>query len=132
MPAVPSRARAIAENLRRVREAKGVSIRALAAAANVSTQTVVNIEKGLGCNVSTLESLSEALSVPFEDLVAMPVSTASGEALLERFRRSEWHALAEVTAEEEDWLRSHAVEYLGEEEPPDKAVWLLLLARRER
>jgi transcriptional regulator with XRE-family HTH domain len=52
--------------LRQAREAKGYSLRDLAAAAGVSTRTVLNIEEGKGNTAScvVLASLADALGVP--------------------------------------------------------------------
>lgn len=60
----------VGENIRRLRERAGMSLRELAAAAQVSTSTLSNIEAGTGNpGVQTLVHISGALGVPFSELV---------------------------------------------------------------
>jgi DNA-binding XRE family transcriptional regulator len=122
---------AIAANLRRLRAKHGLSIRRLADTIEASTQTIVNIEGGAGCHSATLERIADALGEPLEELVIEPVSEEAGVAVLERFRASEWYAVASPTPEEEHWIATEAVRWLGSETPPDKAILHLLLSHRE-
>jgi transcriptional regulator with XRE-family HTH domain len=60
----------LGDNVRRLRERAGLSLRELAAQATVSTSTLSNIEAGLGNpGVETLVSIAGALGVPFSELV---------------------------------------------------------------
>ena len=60
----------LGDNVRRLRERAGLSLRELAAHATVSTSTLSNIEAGLGNpGVETLVSIAGALGVPFSELV---------------------------------------------------------------
>lgn len=132
-------ARAIGANLLRHRNERGFSQRELANRAGVHHNTVMNIEHGLGGSRESYERLAEALGITLDDLVAMPVSSSPSGPLIDRFVQSWWcaklaqeHGMALTTAEE-SWLRtSQIAEWLGTEEPPDKAIYLLVLARRER
>jgi len=60
----------VAENIRRLRERAGMSLRELATLAQVSTSTLSNIEAATGNpGVQTLVHISGALGVPFSELV---------------------------------------------------------------
>jgi transcriptional regulator with XRE-family HTH domain len=60
----------VGDNVRRLRERSGLSLRELAARATVSTSTLSNLEAGLGNpGVETLVDISRALNVAFSDLV---------------------------------------------------------------
>ena len=56
--------------LRQVRERKLMTIRELAAAAGISTNTVVRLERGLPAEFRTVRKLAEALRVEPQDLMA--------------------------------------------------------------
>jgi transcriptional regulator with XRE-family HTH domain len=61
----------VGDNIRRLRERAGMSLRELATLARVSTSTLSNIEAGTGNpGVQTLVHISGALGVPFSELVA--------------------------------------------------------------
>jgi transcriptional regulator with XRE-family HTH domain len=136
---VPDRAKAIGENLSRLRDAAGLTLRQLAKRAGVHYNTVANVEHGLGGTVDTLERLSGALGVPFDDLVAMPVGAAlTNDAVVARFKRSRWCEMLKLEGgsplrpKEEDWLRNVPLRWLGVSAPTDKTLYLLVLARREQ
>jgi transcriptional regulator with XRE-family HTH domain len=60
----------VGDNVRRLRERAGLSLRELATRANVATSTLSNLEAGIGNpGVETLVSISGALAVPFSELV---------------------------------------------------------------
>ena len=60
----------VADNVRRLRVRAGLSLRELAARAEVSTSTLSNLESGTGNpGVETLVHISGALGVPFSELV---------------------------------------------------------------
>ncbi len=60
----------VGENIRRLRERAGLSLRELAARAAISTSTLSNLESGVGNpGVETLVNISSALEVPFSELV---------------------------------------------------------------
>lgn len=60
----------VGDNVRRLRERAGLSLRELATHATVSTSTLSNIEAGTGNpGVETLVSIAGALGVPFSELV---------------------------------------------------------------
>jgi transcriptional regulator with XRE-family HTH domain len=60
----------VGDNIRRLRERAGLSLRELATLAKVSTSTLSNIEAGTGNpGVQTLVHVSGALGVPFSELV---------------------------------------------------------------
>lgn len=63
----------VAENLRRLRTAAGLSQQALAEASNVSRRMLVGIESGdANVSLNTLDRIAEALGVTFGDLVKSP------------------------------------------------------------
>ena len=55
--------------LKELRLDKGLSQEKLAQAADISKQTVVNIENGADANVSTIRKLATALNVPIAALL---------------------------------------------------------------
>jgi transcriptional regulator with XRE-family HTH domain len=60
----------VGDNVRRLRERAGLSLRELAAQATVSTSTLSGIEAGAGNpGVETLVNIAGALGVPFSELV---------------------------------------------------------------
>lgn len=60
----------LADNIRRLRERAGLSLRELATRAGISTSTLSNIEAALGNpGVETLVNIAGALGVPFSELV---------------------------------------------------------------
>lgn len=60
----------LADNVRRLRERAGLSLRELAVRAGVSTSTLSNLEAGTGNpGVETLVTIGSALGVPFSELV---------------------------------------------------------------
>lgn len=60
----------VGENVRRLRERAGLSLRELASRAGVSASTLSGLESGTGNpNVETLVDISGALGVPFSELV---------------------------------------------------------------
>ena len=60
----------VGENVRRLRERAGLSLRELAVRAEVSTSTLSNLESGTGNpGVETLVNIGGALGVPFSELV---------------------------------------------------------------
>ncbi|WP_256961130.1 helix-turn-helix domain-containing protein [Salinicola salarius] len=68
----------VATNVRRLRQAAGLSQQALADQAGVSRRMLVNIEKGdVNVSLSTLDRLAEALGVLFYALVQPPDSEDS-------------------------------------------------------
>jgi transcriptional regulator with XRE-family HTH domain len=63
----------VGANLRRLRQAAGLSQTALAEAANVSRRTIINLEAGeANISLSGLDRLAEALGATFVDLVSAP------------------------------------------------------------
>ena len=63
----------VAENLRRLRTAAGLSQQALAEASDVSRRMLVGIESGdANVSLNTLDRIAEALGVTFGDLVKAP------------------------------------------------------------
>jgi transcriptional regulator with XRE-family HTH domain len=126
------RAQAIGENVRRYREAAGLSLRALAAKAGVHRNTVLNTEKGKGITVDTLERIAAALSISFEDLALLPVSELETGPLVDRFLKSHWAKMLELKEDEIRFLQSASlVKWVGAS-PSEKALYLLILAQRER
>jgi transcriptional regulator with XRE-family HTH domain len=60
----------VGDNVRRLRERAGLSLRELATRAEVSTSTLSNLESGTGNpGVETLVHISGALGVPFSELI---------------------------------------------------------------
>jgi transcriptional regulator with XRE-family HTH domain len=60
----------VGDNVRRLRERAGLSLRELASRAEVSTSTLSNLESGTGNpGVETLVHISGALGVPFSELI---------------------------------------------------------------
>lgn len=69
-PDAPSVVSIMGENVRRLRERSGLSLRELAVRAGVSTSTLSNLETGTGNpGVETLVNIGSALGVPFSELV---------------------------------------------------------------
>ena len=67
----------VAENLRRLRTAAGLSQQALAEASAVSRRMLVGIESGdANVSLNTLDRIAEALGVKFADLVQAPVGAS--------------------------------------------------------
>ena len=63
----------VAENVRRLRTAAGLSQQALAETADVSRRMLVGIESGdANVSLNTLDRIAEALQVSFADLVKAP------------------------------------------------------------
>lgn len=62
----------IGQNLRRSREAAGISQRTLAKEAKISRSTIANLELGTAPNVhlGTLKSLCDALGLPITEILA--------------------------------------------------------------
>lgn len=61
----------IAKNIRKLRQEKGISQDKLSKLANLSLNTIVNIELGKNPNptIETLEKIAKALGVSIEDLL---------------------------------------------------------------
>jgi len=71
----------IGERIRAVRQARGISLRALARQASVSASLVSQIETGrLRPSVSTLYAITGALGVPLSDLLESPSEKAEYDA----------------------------------------------------
>lgn len=69
----------VAGNVRRLRQAAGLSQQVLAESAGVSRRMLVNIEKGdVNVSLNTLDRIAEALGVLFHALVQPPESRDSG------------------------------------------------------
>lgn len=69
-PGEPRVVSIVGENVRRLRERAGLSLRELAVRAHVSTSTLSNLEAGIGNpGVETLVSIGGALGIPFSELV---------------------------------------------------------------
>lgn len=67
----------VAENVRRLRQAAGLSQQALADASEVSRRMLVGIESGdANVSLNTLDRIAEALGVKFADLVQAPVGAS--------------------------------------------------------
>lgn len=72
----------IGERIRAVRQARGISLRALARQANVSASLISQIETGrLRPSVSTLYAVTGALGVPLSDLLESPSEKAEYDAV---------------------------------------------------
>ena len=66
----------VGENLRRLRQAAGLSQTALAEASGISRRTIINLEAGeANISLSGLDRLAEALGAGFVDLVAAPAAS---------------------------------------------------------
>jgi transcriptional regulator with XRE-family HTH domain len=66
----------VGENLRRLRQAAGLSQTALAEAAEISRRTIINLEAGeANISLSGLDRLADALGVTFVDLVSAPAAS---------------------------------------------------------
>jgi transcriptional regulator with XRE-family HTH domain len=66
----------VGENLRRLRQAAGLSQTALAQAADVSRRTIINLEAGeANIGLSGLDRLADALGATFVDLVGPPAAS---------------------------------------------------------
>lgn len=61
----------IAKTVKRLREKIGISQEKLARLADVSNNTIINIETGKQSNptIETLKKIAKALNVPIEDLI---------------------------------------------------------------
>jgi len=61
----------IAKTVKRLREKMGLSQEKLARLANVSNNTIINIETGKQDNptIETLKKIAKALNMPIEDLI---------------------------------------------------------------
>jgi len=61
----------IAKTIKRLREKMGISQEKLARLADVSNNTIINIEAGKQNNptIETLRKIAKALNVPIEDLI---------------------------------------------------------------
>jgi transcriptional regulator with XRE-family HTH domain len=67
----------VGENLRRLRQAAGLSQTALAEASGISRRTIINLEAGeANISLSGLDRLADALGATFVDLVAAPAAPA--------------------------------------------------------
>jgi transcriptional regulator with XRE-family HTH domain len=65
----------VGANLRRLRQATGLSQTALAEAAGISRRTIINLEAGeANISLSGLDRLAEALGATFVDLVSAPTA----------------------------------------------------------
>lgn len=72
----------IGERIRSARQARGISLRALARQANVSASLVSQIETGrLRPSVSTLYAVTGALGVPLSDLLEAPADIAADDVI---------------------------------------------------
>jgi transcriptional regulator with XRE-family HTH domain len=66
----------VGQNLRRLRQAAGLSQTALAEAADISRRTIINLEAGeANISLSGLDRLAEALGAGFVDLVSAPTAS---------------------------------------------------------
>ncbi len=75
---VNERSAAIGRNLRRARERRALSLMALAQLSGVAKATVTKLESGRGNpTVDTLYALTDALSIPLGDLLAVDRAPAS-------------------------------------------------------
>lgn len=64
----------LSTNVRRLREAKGLTQVGLAVAAGVSPATVARVEAGQSTKVATVEALAQVLDVPTVELFQVPAS----------------------------------------------------------
>jgi transcriptional regulator with XRE-family HTH domain len=69
----PSKAKQLGKLIRQARDAKGLTTRALAQAIGINHSTITYLEKGEveSPGIKTLEALSKALEIPFDDLYAL-------------------------------------------------------------
>jgi len=68
---VMSNKTSLAKKIQSLRKRQGLSQEKLARLANVSNNTVINIETGINVNptIETLRKIAKALGVPVEDLI---------------------------------------------------------------
>lgn len=81
----------IAENLKRIREMRGLSQPALAAKADVSQQLLSQIENGINTTTKKLPSIARALGVPMSELdpnfgIEPPQSSGVGVITVSRLK----------------------------------------------
>jgi len=61
----------IADNLKKLRAKKGLSLEKIARLADLSLNTIVKIENGVNTNptIDTIKKIAKALNVPIEELI---------------------------------------------------------------
>ena len=116
----------VGENLRRLRQAAGLSQTTLAEAAGISRRTVINLEAGeANISLSGLDRLAEALGATFVDLVSAPAASPRRiEAVAWRGVRPESAAVllgsapARSEAQLWSWALAAGERYDAEPDPP--------------
>lgn len=103
---------------------------ALAEKAGIHRNTLAYIEEGKSRpTLKTLAKLAGAIGVDLGRLLGRS-GTSSGAALADRFERSDFANLPDVTADDIEWLRSASiVEWLGDE-PSDDAIYQAMRLRK--
>ena len=101
----------VAENVRRLRAAAGLSQQALAEAADVSRRMLVGIESGdANVSLNTLDRIAEALQVSFADLVKAPANDLRRiEALAADYNTPSVRLLQKFGMQLEGVIREHYV-----------------------
>lgn len=123
----------LAANLRRAREAAGLSQHDLAKKSGISRTTIKNIELGTRANakLATIQALASAMGISVLQLTAGPQRTQQ-QACVERFLKSAWVKAKPVSDQDAAWLRAlPEIAWLGGE-PSDESFFFLLHSLRCR
>ncbi len=126
------RAGVIGVNLRKLRDAAGLSQRALAGKAGVHYVTIANLETGAtqSADHDTITKLALALGVREGDLVEA-LQAAPIEPLLREYLVSPWAAITKPTEDELQWLREQSVVFWRGVEPTVESIDLFIRGRRQ-
>jgi transcriptional regulator with XRE-family HTH domain len=126
--------RVFAENLRRLRDAAGLTQEALADRSGVARPTIANYERGASANVemATLAALAGALGCQVADLVReLPSGYAVIADLLDSYLER-WAKIDAPTDAELAWLRGLSPTFWFGGEPTPDSVHDLILHYRKR
>jgi len=122
----------VGANLKRLRDQRDMSQRALAEKAGVHPITISKLETGVSqdADLSTIRALAGALGVHDSDITG--TLAHSPAPLVDEYVQSPWASIDKPTVEELHWLRSLPGIVFRGVAPTAEAVHHLLLARRAR
>ena len=124
---------ALANNLRRLRRAAGLTQEELGRMAKLDRATIAAIERDRykSTETTTVEALAKGLGVSPAELLLEPVGQASGESFMEEFLASPWSKALEIKQDEIQWIRTLPKITWAGTRPTPEVLAKLILWRRE-
>jgi len=125
-------AKSIGEVIKALRRARDMSLDSLATRAGLCRGTIIAIESP-DCNptIKTIEAVAEALGVSTCAIISAASALDEQKARIEQYRSSDYRRAEAIGDEEIEWLKTVPVTVFLGESPSDKAITMLILARRE-